>query len=185
MNEVNRRMATGSCTQRPASRAMRVSAFGRRRHSTTSRAQMRRPSYVHHYDRALIQAHKASELGFPGPDLQDELKAAGKWKDPEQKPAMAAEPKPLSLGDAGRHDDAGLRSLAAMTGNRTGPALDHRYRPDTDGLREIAVLGHPVPHRQIAAPWRVRRCRRLLRDIRISDCAEHRRSNRQPLFLDH
>jgi hypothetical protein len=48
MNEVNRRMATDSCTQRPASRAMRVSGFGRRRHSMTSRAQMRRPSYVNH-----------------------------------------------------------------------------------------------------------------------------------------
>jgi tetratricopeptide (TPR) repeat protein len=45
------------------------------------------------YDKALVQAHRASELGFPRPDLQDELKAAGKWKDPEQKTAPAPEQK--------------------------------------------------------------------------------------------
>jgi hypothetical protein len=53
------------------------------------------------YDHALMEAHRASELGFPRPDLQNELKAAGKWKDPEKRPPTA-EPKAADSGDAER-----------------------------------------------------------------------------------
>ena len=43
------------------------------------------------YDRALEQAHKAYALGFPQPELRDQLKAAGKWKDaPASVPAASA-----------------------------------------------------------------------------------------------
>lgn len=38
------------------------------------------------YDRALIQAHKAIELGFTHSDLRNQLTAAGKWKEPETAP---------------------------------------------------------------------------------------------------
>ena len=34
------------------------------------------------YDRALMQAHKAIELGFPHTVLRDKLKSIGKWVDP-------------------------------------------------------------------------------------------------------
>jgi tetratricopeptide (TPR) repeat protein len=40
------------------------------------------------YDRALAQAHKAYELGFPRSELKDRLKSAGRWREPE--PAAAA-----------------------------------------------------------------------------------------------
>lgn len=45
------------------------------------------------YDKALVQAHSASELGFPRADLQDQLKAAGKWQEPERKPEPVPESK--------------------------------------------------------------------------------------------
>ena len=34
------------------------------------------------YDQALAQAHKAYGLGFLQPALRDQLKIAGKWKEP-------------------------------------------------------------------------------------------------------
>lgn len=34
------------------------------------------------YDRALIQAHRAINLGFTRPDLKDRLDAVGKWTEP-------------------------------------------------------------------------------------------------------
>ena len=34
------------------------------------------------YDRALLQAHKAIELGFTQPVLRDKLKSVGKWVEP-------------------------------------------------------------------------------------------------------
>jgi tetratricopeptide (TPR) repeat protein len=34
------------------------------------------------FDRALQQAHKARELGLPKPELEDQLKKEGQWKDP-------------------------------------------------------------------------------------------------------
>ena len=34
------------------------------------------------YDRALVEAHKAIELGFPQPVLRDRLKSVGKWVEP-------------------------------------------------------------------------------------------------------
>lgn len=36
------------------------------------------------YDRALVEAHKAKELGIPWMELEDALKAAGRWKEPEK-----------------------------------------------------------------------------------------------------
>jgi tetratricopeptide (TPR) repeat protein len=44
------------------------------------------------YDRALIQAHRASELGFPRTELKDGLAAVGKWREPS--PTATASPKP-------------------------------------------------------------------------------------------
>jgi hypothetical protein len=34
------------------------------------------------YDKALAQAHRAKELGFPRTELQDQLRRLGKWRDP-------------------------------------------------------------------------------------------------------
>lgn len=42
------------------------------------------------FDKALVQARKAYALGFPRPDLRDQLKAAGKWKDAD--PSAPASP---------------------------------------------------------------------------------------------
>ena len=50
------------------------------------------------YDRALTQAHKAYGLGFNGPNLRDQLKSVGKWKDSEEKP-LALDDKPVGAGD--------------------------------------------------------------------------------------
>lgn len=36
------------------------------------------------YERALKQAHRALELGFPRTELADRLKQAGKWREPGQ-----------------------------------------------------------------------------------------------------
>jgi len=44
------------------------------------------------YDRALIQAHRAAELGFPRTELKDGLAAVGKWREPS--PTATASPKP-------------------------------------------------------------------------------------------
>lgn len=35
------------------------------------------------FDRALLQAHKAREMGVEWPELEQALKAAGRWKEPE------------------------------------------------------------------------------------------------------
>lgn len=43
------------------------------------------------YQRALVQAHRSSELGFTRTELKDRLVAAGKWVEPAAK-AAAAEP---------------------------------------------------------------------------------------------
>ena len=42
------------------------------------------------YDRALLQAHKAIELGFPQPVLRDKLQSVGKWIEPANAPNMPA-----------------------------------------------------------------------------------------------
>ncbi|MEO6923341.1 MAG: hypothetical protein ABI142_05900 [Bryocella sp.] len=48
------------------------------------------------YKQALVQAHKARRLGFLGTALEDQLKSAGKWKEPEDAntPSSTADPKP-------------------------------------------------------------------------------------------
>lgn len=55
------------------------------------------------FDQALLQAHKADELGFNRTDLRDRLKSAGRWKDPQPTaaasntaPATAPTPTPAS-----------------------------------------------------------------------------------------
>jgi tetratricopeptide (TPR) repeat protein len=42
------------------------------------------------YDKALEQAHKAIEFGFPRKELKDRLVAAGKWRDPIPAPQASA-----------------------------------------------------------------------------------------------
>ena len=42
------------------------------------------------YDRALVQAHKAAALGFDRTGLRDQLKAAGRWKEPADAPEVSA-----------------------------------------------------------------------------------------------
>ena len=42
------------------------------------------------YDRALLQAHKAIELGFPQPVLRDKLQSVGKWTEPANAPSTSA-----------------------------------------------------------------------------------------------
>lgn len=42
------------------------------------------------YDKALAQAHKALELGFPQIELREQLRSVGKWADPVDAPAAAA-----------------------------------------------------------------------------------------------
>lgn len=39
------------------------------------------------YDKALVQAHRAIELGFPRTELADGLRQAGAWKDPVEQSA--------------------------------------------------------------------------------------------------
>jgi tetratricopeptide (TPR) repeat protein len=41
------------------------------------------------YDRALSQAHKAMGLGYTRPELEDMLKRAGEWREPELTPQEA------------------------------------------------------------------------------------------------
>lgn len=50
------------------------------------------------YDRALAQAHKAYGLGFSAPNLRDQLKSVGKWRDPQEKP-LELDEKPVGAGD--------------------------------------------------------------------------------------
>lgn len=38
------------------------------------------------YDKALVQAHKAIELGFPQTILRDQLQSVGKWTEPAELP---------------------------------------------------------------------------------------------------
>jgi len=40
-------------------------------------------SDIKNYNKALVQAHRALALGFPRTELADQLKAAGKWVEPE------------------------------------------------------------------------------------------------------
>lgn len=42
------------------------------------------------YEKALEQAHAALALGFTRPELREQLKAVGKWRDPVQAPDSAA-----------------------------------------------------------------------------------------------
>lgn len=42
------------------------------------------------YDKALIQAQKAIEMGLPQTDLRDQLQRVGKWTDPADLPATPA-----------------------------------------------------------------------------------------------
>ena len=42
------------------------------------------------YDKALDQAHKAIELGFPQTVLRDKLQAVGKWSEPPNAPSTPA-----------------------------------------------------------------------------------------------
>jgi tetratricopeptide (TPR) repeat protein len=51
---------------------------------------------LNEYELALVQAHKAMELGLRRVELRDKLKAAGKWQEPAngdgQDPAPAPAP---------------------------------------------------------------------------------------------
>jgi uncharacterized protein (TIGR02996 family) len=42
------------------------------------------------YERALVQAHRAEELGLPRTEIKDRLVAEGKWVDPQPAPAPRA-----------------------------------------------------------------------------------------------
>lgn len=42
------------------------------------------------YGKALVQAHKAIELGFPQTNLRDQLQSVGKWTEPANAPATPA-----------------------------------------------------------------------------------------------
>lgn len=48
---------------------------------------------IKNYDRSLEQAHKAYALGFTQSTLRDQLKNAGKWKEPEPESAPAPTPE--------------------------------------------------------------------------------------------
>lgn len=55
------------------------------------------------YDAALVQAHRASALGFARPELRERLQQAGKWADPPGQavpaaPAAASSPASASGG---------------------------------------------------------------------------------------
>lgn len=50
------------------------------------------------YDQALVQAQKAYSLGFNAPNLRDQLKSVGKWKESEDKPG-GSEGKPTDVDD--------------------------------------------------------------------------------------
>ena len=50
------------------------------------------------YERSLTQAHKAYGLGFEAPNLRDQLKSVGKWKDPDEKSPEVGE-KPVGTDD--------------------------------------------------------------------------------------
>ncbi len=44
------------------------------------------------YDQALVEAHKAMALGFPGTALRDRLQSVGKWVEPKDETARTALP---------------------------------------------------------------------------------------------
>jgi len=46
------------------------------------------------YDRALVQAHRAAELGLPRTELKERLAAVGKWVEPKTAPVAAEAAKP-------------------------------------------------------------------------------------------
>jgi tetratricopeptide (TPR) repeat protein len=56
------------------------------------------------YDRALAQAHRALELGWPRQELAQQLKSAGKWREPGEgtAPAAAAASEPTTASSAPR-----------------------------------------------------------------------------------
>ena len=45
------------------------------------------------YDKALTNAHRAYQMGFPLPGLRDRLKKAGKWSEPKPIAETSSEPK--------------------------------------------------------------------------------------------
>lgn len=49
---------------------------------------------VKNYDKALIQAHKAIELGFTQTALRDQLQSVGKWTEPADSPVIPATDTP-------------------------------------------------------------------------------------------
>ena len=51
------------------------------------------------YDQALAQAHKAYSLGFPRPELRDQLISVGKWKESEGQ-SITISPKTATQGGA-------------------------------------------------------------------------------------
>ena len=53
------------------------------------------------YDKALVQAHKAMELGFPQTLLIERLKQADKWSEPMDATAAASTPAASAPGPAG------------------------------------------------------------------------------------
>jgi len=57
-------------------------------------------SDLNEYDLALVQAHKAMELGLTRVELRDKLKAAGKWQDPASSAAQGAQSGPAAAASA-------------------------------------------------------------------------------------
>jgi hypothetical protein len=65
------------------------------------------------YDRALVQAHKAASMGFGRTALRDQLKAAGRWKEPvAAAPEAAASAASMASGTS-----AASGASAASTGS--------------------------------------------------------------------
>ncbi|MEH0165821.1 ABC transporter permease [Roseateles microcysteis] len=48
------------------------------------------------YDKALVEAHQALALGYPRTELQEKLRAAGRWKEPGDDAAAEAASAPAS-----------------------------------------------------------------------------------------
>jgi tetratricopeptide (TPR) repeat protein len=53
------------------------------------------------FDKALVQAHKAMELGFPQTLLAEQLKQAGKWSEPVDAAAVTPAPAASAQAPAG------------------------------------------------------------------------------------
>lgn len=54
------------------------------------------------YDKALVQAHKAMDLGFSHTALRDQLQSVGKWREPPEAPA--APPAAAASAPAAQRD---------------------------------------------------------------------------------